>query len=77
MLRRSLTFGEKDADQAMTPRTDVLFISADASVADLLELCREVGRSRIPVYSGDIDAVQGVAEIKAALCVPLPDRSRV
>lgn len=77
MLRRSLTFGEKDADQAMTPRTDVLFLPADASVADMLEHCRQVGRARLPVYSGDIDNVRGVAELRSAFGVRREDRGRV
>ncbi len=77
MLRRSLTFGEKNADEAMTPRTDVLFLPADASVADMLEVCRQVGRARLPVYSGDIDNVRGVAEMRSAFRVPREDRGRV
>lgn len=77
MLRRSLTFGEKDANEAMTPRTDVLFLPEDASITDLLDHCRGSGRSRLPVYSGNVDTIRGVAELKAAFRVPREDRGRV
>ncbi len=70
LLRRTIRFGEKRAAEAMTPRVDVIGLPSDASVAMLLDMSRESGRSRFPVYEGSLDHVIGVAGVTDALGVP-------
>jgi magnesium and cobalt exporter, CNNM family len=70
LLQRTIRFGDKRAAEAMTPRVDVVGLNADATVADLLDLARETGRSRFPVYVQTLDHVTGVATVKDALGVP-------
>lgn len=48
------------AVDVMTPRSSVVAIPKDISEADLLALIEEEGYSRIPVYTEDIDNVEGV-----------------
>ncbi|MFC0507310.1 hemolysin family protein [Micromonospora costi] len=76
LLRRTIRFGDKRAAEAMTPRVDVVALRASASVAELLALSRETGRTRFPVYEETLDVVTGVAGVLDALGVP-PDRRAV
>ncbi|WP_179956789.1 hemolysin family protein [Amycolatopsis anabasis] len=77
LLDRSLRFGERTADDLMTPRVQVESLSIDASVTDLIELARRTGFSRFPVYREDLDDVQGAVHIKQAFTVPAGERDAV
>src|SRR3954447_15210031 len=52
LLSRSITFGDKAAGDVMTPRTQVVALTAGASVAEMLEVARASGHSRFPVVAG-------------------------
>lgn len=70
LLNRSLRFGERTAEELMTPRVQVESLPTDATVLDLVELTRRTGFSRFPVYEGDLDDVRGVVHVKQAFNVP-------
>ncbi|MFC0005098.1 hemolysin family protein [Micromonospora siamensis] len=70
LLRRTIRFGDKRAAEAMTPRVDVIALRATATVAELLDLSQETGRTRFPVYEETLDLVTGVAGVPDALGVP-------
>jgi len=74
LMDRSLRFGDRTADELMTPRVKVESLPADASVLDLLALARSSGFSRFPVHSGDLDDVHGVVHVKQAFGVPVDQR---
>ncbi len=65
LLTRSIRFGEKTAADALTPRTQLVGIADDATVADLVALTVESGYSRLPVYGGDLDNIVGVVHVKS------------
>ena len=75
LLRRTIRFGEKRAAEAMTPRVDVIGIAATASVQAMLELSRQTGKSRFPVYESTLDSVVGVAGVIDAFAVPVAARA--
>ncbi|MFD2764031.1 hemolysin family protein [Micromonospora eburnea] len=75
LLRRTIRFGDKRAAEAMTPRVDVVALRATATVAELLDLSRETGHTRFPVYEETLDLVTGVAGVPDALGVPLALRA--
>jgi CBS domain containing-hemolysin-like protein len=75
LLNRSLRFGERTADELMTPRVQVESLPTDATVGDLIELTRRTGFSRFPVHEGDLDDVRGVVHVKQAFSVPAPKRA--
>lgn len=66
MLERSLTFGDQIALDIMTPRVQVHAVDANMSVAQALELAKETGLSRFPVYGKSIDDIVGIMHIKHA-----------
>jgi magnesium and cobalt exporter, CNNM family len=74
LLDRSLRFGDRSADELMTPRVQVESLPVDATVLDLIELTRRTGYSRFPVHEGDLDDVRGVVHVKQAFSVPVDRR---
>jgi CBS domain containing-hemolysin-like protein len=74
LLRRSLRFGERTAEELMTPRVQVEGLRADESVLDLIELSRRTGFSRFPVHGGDLDEVRGIVHVKQVFGVPIAQR---
>lgn len=75
LLDRSLRFGDRTADELMTPRVRVESLKADATVLDLLARARETGFSRFPVHNGDLDEVRGIVHVKQAFNVPRNQRA--
>ena len=74
LLTRSIRLADKQADDAMVPRVEVVAIAADASVADLADLAARTGHSRFPVIGGHLDDVAGVVHVKSLFAVPVQDR---
>jgi CBS domain containing-hemolysin-like protein len=74
LLDRSLRFGDRSAEELMTPRVQVESLPTDATVLDLIELTRRTGYSRFPVHEGDLDDVRGVVHVKQAFSVPVDQR---
>jgi CBS domain containing-hemolysin-like protein len=70
LLSRSLRFGDRTADELMTPRVQVQALRADATVLDLIALARATGFSRFPVHGGDLDEIRGVVHVKQVFGVP-------
>ncbi len=75
LLDRSLRFGERTAEEFMTPRVRVEALRTDASVLDLIEVARCTGLSRFPVHGSDLDEVRGVVHVKQAFAVPAAQRA--
>ncbi len=73
LLTRSLRFNEKNAADALTPRVHVKGLSVSSTVGDMIDLTRETGHSRYPVYGDDLDDLRGVADISSVFAL---DRAR-
>ncbi|RRO18969.1 HlyC/CorC family transporter [Saccharopolyspora rhizosphaerae] len=74
LMDRSLRFGDRTAEELMTPRVRVASLQVGETVVDLLDLARRTGFSRFPVHGGDLDDVQGVVHVKQAFGVPAAQR---
>ncbi len=77
LLTRSLGFGERTAEDVMTPRLRCTVVQRDESAADVVRLARTTGHSRFPVVDEDLDDVVGVVHVKRAVAVPLERRAEV
>jgi len=75
LLQRTIRFGDKRAAEAMTPRVDVVALPAGATITELIDIVRETGRSRFPVYEETVDHISGVVTVNHALGVP-PQKRR-
>jgi CBS domain containing-hemolysin-like protein len=64
MLHNIFAFGDKKVTEAMVPRTEIVAIPEEASVADILSLVSEEGYSRYPVIKETVDNITGVLYVK-------------
>jgi gliding motility-associated protein GldE len=64
ILERIVKFGDKDAKQVMTPRTDITAFSLEESWDVVKAAVIASGFSRIPVHKGTVDDVVGILHVK-------------
>jgi putative hemolysin len=76
LLTGVLELDEKVAREIMVPRTEVHALPVDANPTEVLEVIRETGYSRYPVYTESIDDVVGVLYLKDLLASVLADSSQ-
>jgi CBS domain containing-hemolysin-like protein len=67
LLRSIVDFGDTLVREVMTPRPDIVAISADATVGELRALFREQEYSRVPVFTENLDNIIGVVFVKDLL----------
>jgi gliding motility-associated protein GldE len=67
LLKRIVNFGEVSVSQIIKPRVDVLAVDESDNYEQLLELVRDSGFSRIPVFEKDFDNVKGILYVKDLL----------
>jgi len=60
LIEQVMEFGDKRLSEVMTPRPEVVAISADATLEDLRQLVVDKKFSRIPVFGESLDDMQGV-----------------
>ncbi|HEY3463556.1 MAG TPA: hemolysin family protein [Amycolatopsis sp.] len=77
LLDRSLRFGERTAEELMTPRVQLEALAVDDTIEDLIDISRRTGFSRFPVHAEDLDDVRGAVHVKQAFAVPAADRAAV
>ncbi|MBA3646871.1 MAG: HlyC/CorC family transporter, partial [Gemmatimonadaceae bacterium] len=69
MIQGIFEFGEKNARDVMTPRTELVALPVDATLDETLAVVEESGISRYPVYEDTIDEIIGVVLAKDMLRV--------
>jgi gliding motility-associated protein GldE len=67
ILEGIVTFGSKSVNEIMRSRLDVISLDVHSDFEEVLQVIRESGYSRIPVYSGSLDNVRGILYIKDLL----------
>jgi len=70
LLTRSLQLSGLTASDAMTVRRDIIAVSADSSADVAAAEAHRTGRSRIIVFDGDLDHVEGFVHAKDLLRLP-------
>lgn len=64
MLEAVFELKDTDADEVMTPRTDVQGIEVDANLMDVKKAILDYGHSRIPVYEESLDNILGILYVR-------------
>jgi CBS domain containing-hemolysin-like protein len=64
LIHSIFEFGDMVVREAMTPRTDMVAIDADATIEDGITAAIEGGFSRIPAYEGSTDNIIGLVFLK-------------
>jgi len=67
MIQSIFDFGDTIVREIMIPRTDVVAASQDATLSEVIQLSRQHGHSRLPVYQKDIDHIVGILHVKNLL----------
>ena len=77
LLGRTLRFADHDASDVMTPRPSVAAVQRLEPAEAVLELARQTGYSRFPVFDENLDDVVGIVHVKQAVAVPRDRRADV
>ena len=64
MLRNILRFGALRVEDVMVPRADIIAIDQETPLAELLQIFKKAGHSRIPFYNDTLDDPRGMVHIK-------------
>lgn len=67
MLHRVFGFGDLTAGQVMVPRTEIVAIPADATLAAAIELAASAPHTSFPVFRKDLDDIVGIVHVKDLL----------
>jgi CBS domain containing-hemolysin-like protein len=64
MLKNVLGFHRIRVDDVMVPRVDIVSVSSDTTLGELLGLFRTAGHSRLPVFGETLDDPKGMVHIR-------------
>lgn len=64
LIRRVISFNDREAVDILIPRVDVVGVPADATGDELGRLFDETGYSRLPVYGDTMDKILGIVHYK-------------
>ncbi|MGI5202599.1 hemolysin family protein [Spirillospora sp. CA-108201] len=64
LLERALAFSERDAEEVMVPRVDVVTVPATALAAEVSDVIAASGHTRYPVLGEGVDDVVGVVGLE-------------
>jgi CBS domain containing-hemolysin-like protein len=64
MLKNVLGLHRVRVDDVMVPRGDIVAVTADITIGQLLGIFRDAGHSRLPVYGETLDDAKGMVHIR-------------
>lgn len=67
MIQSVLELREKVVREVVVPRTEIIAVSSDSAIEDILELISNHGHTRMPVYDGSVDNIVGILNVKDLL----------
>ncbi|MGD0114858.1 MAG: hemolysin family protein [Dehalococcoidia bacterium] len=67
LLENVFQFRDRQVQEIMVPRTEVIWLETDSTVGDFYRVFDETGHSRYPVYRESVDNVVGAVAIKDVL----------
>ncbi|WP_432649808.1 hemolysin family protein [Huintestinicola sp.] len=69
MINNVFEFHELTVSDVMTHRTDIVAVSVDAEISEVVYTAIKSGFSRIPVYRESVDHIEGMIHVKDLLCL--------
>lgn len=67
LVSSALAFDDTPVSAVLTPRVDIVAVSEDSTLEELLDVIAEEGYSRMPVYRESIDDIVGIVSGRDAL----------
>ena len=77
LVQSVVEFGDKLVREVMTPRTEIAAIEVSAPVEELRKLFREKRLTRYPVFSGQLDHIEGIVNVRDLMELPPEEQARV
>jgi CBS domain containing-hemolysin-like protein len=77
LLQSVVDFGDKVVREVMTPRPEIAAVEIDAPVAELRRLFREKRQTRYPVYSKQLDHIEGIVNVRDLMELPPEEQAKV
>ena len=77
LIDRAFRAGDREADDVMVPRADIVSISSDSTVGVGVELAITSGHRRLPVVEHSPENVTGFVRLRDLVAVPPERRTRV
>jgi magnesium and cobalt exporter, CNNM family len=74
MLDAVFDFAALTAREVMVPRTEMVAISVEATIEDLIQMVIKHPFTKYPVYEGDLDHILGIAHVKDLVRVQHSER---
>jgi putative hemolysin len=71
IFRRAFRFGDRPVKALMTPRTEIIWLDIEESLASNLSLVRGCPHSRFPVGRGSLDNLAGIVRVRDLLSASL------
>ncbi|MEE4311529.1 MAG: hemolysin family protein [candidate division KSB1 bacterium] len=67
MIHSIIEFAQTSAKEVMIPRTDMVCVDKRISIDELVDIIRDKGHTRIPVYDNGVDNIMGTLHAKELL----------
>lgn len=64
LIRSIFELNEKTCRDVMVPRTEVIGLSLETPISEILQLIAEENHSRLPVFKDDVDHVVGILHVR-------------
>jgi CBS domain containing-hemolysin-like protein len=77
LMQSVVEFGDKVVREVMTPRPEIAAIEINSPVEELRRLFRERRHTRYPVYSGQLDRVEGIVSVRDLMELPPEQQAKV
>jgi CBS domain containing-hemolysin-like protein len=76
LIQSAAAFGSKTVREVMTPRPNIVSISADSTLEEMRQLVIHEQFSRIPVYEKTIDQIIGFVHVRDMFEMESPERAK-
>lgn len=70
LIDRAFRFGDRQVDDVMVPRTDIVAVQIEATVDEAERIALEAGHRRLPVYRDSIEEVIGMVRLRELVQIP-------
>lgn len=77
LIDRAFRVGDREADDVMVPRTDIVSVAADSAVDVAVDLAITSGHRRLPVFVDSPENVTGFVQLRDLVAVPIDRRAHV
>jgi CBS domain containing-hemolysin-like protein len=64
ILSAVIDFNDMLVQQVTIPRTDVVAVESQTSLQQALQICLEKGLTKLPVYTQQVDAIEGIVHLR-------------